>query len=289
MTLHAPDQSAGARGYVMAIVLVLVITSGLLIGVALRRQGAQTLTINRQIDAYREHHAAQGLQELVAAWARQYSAANVKEALGEEGLAFTIDLADGSELSVYLEDAQGLALADLSGLEGNELRLAGRLLLELGAITGEADFERYTRAAGPAAISVSGAPEAVLTAAVRAAVPDVAQQDALLSRLIGLRDLGREVRATDLGTALSGAGVSGDARSDMLELLQADAEAWRVLIEQTRDRRVTARYEGVTELRTSAGGGGGATPGSSSAGMFLSWRELDPDGPRPTLLSELDG
>lgn len=280
------DRSRDAPGYVMVIVLILVITSGLLIGVALRRQGAQTLTVKRQIDAYREHHAAQGLQELVGAWARQYSAANVLDALGDDGLAFEVDLADGSVLSVYLEDAQGLALADLSGLEGDELRLAGRVLLELGAEVGESRFDRYTRPAGPVAISVAGAPEPVLRAAVRAAVPDQAQQDALLSRLLTIRDTRRDVRSTDLGTALSGAGVESDARRDMLELLAADSEAWRVVVEQTRDRRVTARYEGVTELR--ARGGAAAAPGESSAGMFLSWRELDPTQPRRTLLEELE-
>lgn len=273
-------------GYVMVIVLVLVITSGLLIGVALRRQSAQILTVQRQLDAYREHHAAQGLQELVAAWARQYEADDVPSALGEEGLAFEINLADGSDLSVYLEDAQGLALSDLSSLSGTELELAGKLLLELGGIVGERDFDRYTRPVGSPGISVQSAPEPVLRAAVYAAVPEQAQRDALLSRLENIRGGSRGVRRTDLGTALSGAGVTGDARTDALDILTAEAVSWRVLIEQTRDRRVTARYEGVTRLRT--GSGPGQSPGQTSAGMFLSWRELDPTGPRPTIAERFD-
>jgi hypothetical protein len=277
--MHTPSRSGSSdphqRGFAIAMVIMLMVVVGLGIGMAMNRFSAQTKTVNRQVAKYQDHHLGRGLQEAIGAWLRQQNGRDLLDVLGiEDGHAMDIILADGSEVSVYLRDAQGAALSNLTGSTDRQIEEGGAILRNLSLNTSREDFLRFTRPFGPAKISVGSASEQVLDAATRVAAGEFA--DRFLSELEILRNQGTKVTRTELTRAAQTAGLSSEQRAAVLRTFAVDIELWAVIIEVRAGRgmnrgRLISRYGGITRIRVNARNNGG---NPMELGAFITWKDI---------------
>ncbi len=260
----------------MVILLMLVVSMG--IGVAMSRYSAQAKTVAREADKYVEHHLGRGLQEAIGAWLRQQNGRDLREVLEPEtGHAMDIVLADGSRVSVYLRDAQGAALSNLTGRTAIEIEEGGLILRNLAANTREDEYLRDTRPFGPFTISVESAPERVLDAATRVIAGSLA--DRFLVELQSLRDQPEPITRTELTRVATSAGLSSEQRAAVFRIFATDIELWAVVIEVRSGRGVTkghviSRYGGITRIRVNSRNSAG---NPMELGAFITWRELEQD------------
>ncbi|RMH26724.1 MAG: hypothetical protein D6692_08680 [Planctomycetota bacterium] len=273
MTIRAPS-----RGFVMPMVLLALIVVGLSVGVAMTRFAAQSKVIARQARAYHEHHAGQGLQEAIGAWLRQQNGRSIADAINPtDGHAMDILLQDGSVVSVYLRDGQGLALGDLSALPPNQVEEAGVILTNLVKSVRPDEYLRLTRSVGPSSVSANTTPEPVLRAVTRAIAGD--KGDAFADELLRLRARGSGLTRQDITSAINSTGLSSEQRVAALRLLAIDVELWAVIVELrggvgAERGRLLSRYGGLARLRVGATSRSNAA-GSTQLGSFLTWKELD--------------
>jgi len=260
----------------MVILLMVVVSLG--IGVAMTRYSAQAKSVSRQVDKYQEHHLGRGLQEAIGAWLRQQNGRDLREVLEPQtGHAMDIILADGSEVSVLLRDAQGAALSNLTARSDLEVEEGGMLLRNLAANTSESAYLRSTRPFGPFKISISSADERVLDAAARVVAGSLA--DRFLAELGSLRDQIEPITRTDLTRVATASGLSSEQRAAVFRIFATDVELWAVIIEVRAGRgmqkgHVISRYGGVTRIRVNNRNSSG---NPMELGAFITWRELPMD------------
>ncbi|MFG0247197.1 MAG: hypothetical protein ACF8MF_14225 [Phycisphaerales bacterium JB052] len=263
-----------AFAFVMVILLMIVVSLG--IGLSMTRFSAQTKTVARQVDKYQEHHLGRGLQEAIGAWLRQQNGRDLHEVLEpESGHAMDILLEDGSEVSVYLRDAQGAALSNLTNLSEVEIEDGGLLLRNLASNTTEEEYLRETRPFGPFKVSISSASDRVLTAAAEVIAGSLA--DRFLAELDGVRYSDEAISRTQLTQIATSSGLDSDQRAAMFRIFATDIELWAVIIEVRagagpQQGHVIARYGGVTQIRVSSTNQSG---NPMELGAFITWRELE--------------
>ncbi len=276
---HPSDKSRSERrafAFVMVILLLLVVSMG--IGFAMMRFSAQSKTVARQVSKYQEHHLGRGLQEAIGAWLRQQNGRDLYEVLEPEtGHAMDIILADGSEVAVFLLDAQGAALSNLTNQSDTVIEEGGLILRNLAASTTEEEYLRETRPFGPFTISIASASDVVLDAAAR--VVAGSQADRFISELFSLRDNPESISRTELTQVATSAGLDSQQRAAIFRVFATDIELWAVVIEVragggVRQGQLIARYGGVTNLRSSSNSQSG---NPTEIGAFTTWRELDLD------------
>lgn len=264
------------RGYALVIVVLLTLVVGLMLSVAMQREGAQSLTVARQARAYREHHAVKGIQEAIRAWVRTIDARSIDESLGEDGHALDVTLGDGTVMSVYVHDGQGTALGDLTAVPSGQVDAAGRTLRYLAELVSEDEFKRLTRPGGPAAVSVNTAPEQVLRAVLLASMPEQAAED-VLRELLNQRASGEKIDRSMINEAARTGGAGNDGTNTALSLLSVEPELWYVrVIARKPLQGETARYGGLVRLRS-----GRTISSDDGTGTFITWEDLG-DGPDAT-------
>ena len=266
------------RGFAIAMVIVLMTVVGLGIGLAMTRFSVQSKTVARQVSGYQAHHLGRGLQEATGAWLRQQNGRNLLEVLEPEtGHAMDILLDDGSTVSVYLLDAQGSALSNLSGRTDRQIEDGGALLRNLSLNTTDAQYLQLTRPFGPTTVSVHSASPLVLDAGARVVAPQLA--DRFLAELELLRNTTEQISRTDLTRSANAAGLSTNQRSAALRLFATDIELWAVIIEVRAGRgasqgRLISRYGGITRIRTN---NRSASSNEVELGAFITWKEIQSD------------
>lgn len=263
MPAPAPAARVFRRAFALPVVLLLSLVVGVTLAVMLERQGSQTLLIARQSAAVREMHFSRGLREIVDAFLSDNSRRPLRTALGTGGYAGEFLLADGTSIRLTLQDAQGSALSEFTGLWGTELAAARELLEHTGGRP-DSDVAGETRRVGPVSVSVLSAPIDLLGSVCEWV--SSSKRDGLLETLIELRD----DPATD-GQALrkiAKAQSLDDEESDRLnQALTAAPRLWRAVIEVRGRGMMTgqdgfARYQALllipsTDIRT-------ASPGAQS-------------------------
>lgn len=258
------------RGYVLVLVVLLVLVIGLFAGVGAQRLGSQSLSVRRQLDRYQAHHAGRGLQDAIETWMQGQRSNDIWSALDDDGFAFEITFQSGSNVRVYLSLGQSTALGDLSLVEDDALSDAARVLQELNASVSEAEFRRLTRKGGPAAVDVVRAEDPVLRAVAMAVTGNEAQAETLFTELAALRAQDEEPDENDLEAAASATGLDADRTAALQRLATTAPELWLVTVVQRSSRGdVTARYAGLTLLRTGRG--------NTGSGRFLTWGPLEED------------
>ena len=271
-----------AFAFTMVILLMLVVSMG--IGVAMTRYSAQAKTVAREVGKYREHHLGRGLQEAIGAWLRQQNGRDLREVLEPDtGHAMDILLADGSQVTVYLRDAQGAALSNLTGQGQVQVEEGGMILRNLAANTREEEYLRFTRPFGPFTISIESAPDRVLDAAARVVAGSLA--DRFLTELQSLRDRPEPITRTELTRIATESGLSSEQRAAVFRIFATDIELWAVVIEVRSGRgtskgHVISRYGGITRIRVNNRNTSG---NPMELGAFITWRELKLNG------REIDG
>jgi len=263
------------RGFAIAMVVLLMVVVGLTVGVAMTRLSAQSKTIARQVGKYQDHHLGRGLQEAIGAWLRQQNGRDLLDVLGvEDGHAMDIMLADGSQVSVYLRDAQGAALSNLTGQPDRQIEEGGLLLRNLSLSTTESEFLRLTRPFGPMPISINSAPDRVLEAAAQMVAGESSQR--FLSELEILRSQAAKITRAQLSAASQSAGLTTEQRAAALRTFAVDIELWAVIIEVRAGRgmhsgRLISRYGGITRIRVNARNSAG---NPMEIGAFITWKDI---------------
>ncbi len=273
-------QSATARGgFVMPMVILLMVVVGLTMSLSLRRLSTQQLVVTRQVNAYYEHHSGRGLQEAIGAWLRQQNGRELDEVLEPNtGKAMDITLSGGSIVSIYLFDAQGALLSDLSSVPGAQVDEVGLALKNLSGSVGPREFAQYTRPFGPAAVSIHTAPESVLRAISEAIAGGNGIR--LADDIIRHRGSGERMTRQILVETATRAGVNSEQRAAVLRRFATDVQIWGVVVEVRGGRglnngRLLARYGGVTRIRSNTGRR--SSSNVMEIGAFYTWKDLGID------------
>jgi hypothetical protein len=265
------------RAFVLPLVFLLSLVIAMGLTLAVERNTMKANNVRRQVRAYREHHAAKGIQEAVSAWLNLQNARTVSDALGENGHALDMVLPDRSIVKVYLKDGQGTILDPAAaGARDYEDALAIQQRLRLLCREAKVGFEQYERPIGPFAISVNDADPLVLQA-VAEHLLGIDQGADLVTRLRdAIADKGQLERQDLLGIATD-LGLEGETRNTLLALMTATPELWFVTVElygggAATTSQLTARYGGLVPLPSgsrSSSGGAWEQPG-----VFLTWEDL---------------
>ncbi len=275
-TQPSPLNNQKSHGFVMPMVILLMVVVGLTVSLSLTRLSSQQLLISRQIDAYYEHHSGRGLQEAIGAWLRQQNGRNLDEVLEYgTGKAMDITLSDGSVVSIYLFDAQGAMLSDLSSVAVNQVQEVGLALKNLSEAVGPHEYARLTRPFGPSAVSIHTAPASV----VRAIAQAIAGENGLrlTDDIMLQRDSGEKMTRQMLVETATRAGVNSEQRAAVLRRFATDVQVWGVVVEVRGGRglsrgRLLARYGGLTRIRSNTGRQ--ATSNAMEIGSFYTWKDL---------------
>ncbi|MDF1869580.1 MAG: hypothetical protein P1U30_04240 [Phycisphaerales bacterium] len=282
MNHSAPNRvraRSNPRGFVMPMVILLMVAVGLTMSLSLKRLSTQQLVVNRQVNSYYEHHSGRGLQEAIGAWLRQQNGRELDEVLeADTGKAMDITLSDGSTVSIYLFDAQGGLLSDLSSVESSQVDEVGLALKNLSESVNEVQYLDMTRPFGPSAISIHTAPVEVIRATAMAIAGDRGLRladDIMLQRASGER-MTRQL----LVETATRAGVNSEQRAAVLRRFATDVQVWGVLVEIRGGRglsngRLLARYGGVTRIRSNTGRT--ASSNAMEIGAFYTWKDLGID------------
>lgn len=266
------------RAFALPMVIMLVMLSSLLIAVMLQRSSAQAYTVKRQRDAYLEHHASRGFQEVLNFWIPSLGRFPLLEVIEADGHAFDLTLADRSVVSVYITDAQGTLTNSLIGINEAQQYLVLEPLHYLDAA--HPNRMDLVRPAGPVSVSARTAPREVLDA-IEASLLDSEATGALATAIIAAREDGTLSEA-ELISAGSDAGFTGgQAANDFRQLLTTQPSMFRAIVELREPRfgggtRLAARYTGLMQVQsTTQGNVRNAQQSLISSSLFLSW------GPMP--------
>lgn len=279
----------------MVVLLALVATLG--IGVMLERAAQAMLATQREVDVYRRHHDTLGMKEMVSRWLGS-NQNRLAERLGDDGLAFRLELPDGDEIHVYFAPGQGQALTSLDLLGGDrnlQARQVARLIAAMeqdaarsgsdvilasqdpALIDVEGDTSRFqfspglSRPFGPVEVDVNFAPVEVLETIARVAIVDGSPEE-FVAELLRARDDDEPITQVDIRAAGSSADLTDGDLATIRTMLTANGTLWRVVAERLDRRgRLVERTGGYFQTGLTEGGGSDFNQG----GGFLSWRTLD--------------
>lgn len=245
---------SGRRAFALPLAVLLILVVGMLAAIALERFAAQTLSVQRQLRGYREHHVGRGIQEATWVWISRARGpgGNILESLGEDGHAFDLAMPDGTTMRVYLRDGQGTLLTDEFALTEEQAIDVAAALEELALLVPLTQMESYTRSVGPVAVSAGGAPEAVLRAVTRATLEDRREADALVRELLAAREEDGAVSRQEFSAALSRADIAQEDRQAVLRMLVAEPILWRAEVDLLNSGgALIQRYAGLVQIEQS--------------------------------------
>ncbi len=257
----------------MAMVLMLLMVSGVVLSFMFERQGAQSLAVKREMDSYVFHHVSRGFQEAVEAWIRSNGNNPIAGALAEDGLAFSLLVDNGQVVDVYFRDAQGAVLADFAGLTGDVLDTAVDIVQNLRDRHGR-NAARFIRREGPVAVSVNSAPDEVLEAVI-GAVLDRLATNALIYEIKEAREQGPLDRAA-LDEVFRRAEVPAEQLSRIQSLLAPEPVLWQVVAEARTPgtSRPVIRYGGLALVTPNTSGGRNRSASLQRSSSMISWENL---------------
>lgn len=282
------------RGFALPMVVLLAMVGAIMAAVMLERQAAQQLSVQRQLARYDVHHTGRGVEEAVGTWLNTVQSEPVENLVGKDGHALDIELKDGRIVSIFLTDAQGTVLGDLSGVEGAKAGAAAGIIDRLRAAVGAENLPALLRAAGPLAVNANTASQEVLTAVAEVVLKESAAAS-FAESIIRERKDGKPPPGK-LNEALTEAGATPEERTALLKWVTEKPTLYRLKAEvRGPDRQQTGqvliigatklldRYSGLVVLEPKTGGGRGA--GTNSQDLlqplrpFLTWEHVPPEKP----------
>jgi hypothetical protein len=264
------------RAFALPLVLLLALIVSLAGAVLLDMQTDTTRSVNRHVKVYRDHHLATGMRELLDQWLM--TGGPIRERLGEDGEAFRLELPQGREIRVYLEDAQGTALRALSTVDGPIGRFAERIVRCLEPIAQDqapgqgrrvSSEAGLFRVHGPVQISVNSASQTVLDAVAEASgdpggVARVLRE--IRARVNRARHEGG-ISKEDLASAIAESSLAPPHRRELTAILTAEPVLYRMTIETRLGALSTSAVERTTALVLLPTGGVAGGSGT----VILSW------------------
>ncbi len=271
---------AAARGFAMPIVIVLALVVAIMATVMLERQGTQRLSVQRQLNLYRDHHFQRGIREVAGAWTDTLGGQPIEKMIDTDGHALDIELADGGNLSIYLFDAQGSTRSDPRGLNEEEKTDAGGVYEQLMVMSGGKPDPMWFRTVGSVKVCAASAPYEVLEAIANYASGGSRAGKRFADELVEARQA-QELTQANIQTACSAAGLDAEAVQTINRLIVVKPELWAMVVDVYQAGRASngpvARYMGrfVPPGAQTSGGNGTSL---QSLGKFLTWEELPLEG-----------
>lgn len=270
------------KAYALALVVTLSAFLGIASTIMLERQAAQRLSLVRQVDRYQELHGTRGIQEVLSMWMRSITTESLAAQVKENPHVLDIELADGTELRVFLRDGQGTLRSDPSGLS-RQARIDLVAMLALArqdpALAGRPEL---FRAVGPLAVSALDAPPELLRIVALHLAGDERKADAIVSAILDKRADG-EFTPADVGECCTAGDLSREARANFGRLFAAEPSLWRVEVQLREPHAwnpegdLRAAYEGLFELDRSFARLGRASGMESmrQSSPFIEWRRKE--------------
>lgn len=215
------------RAFALPIVLILGVVCSVMLAYMLQRQASQTGATQRELDAYAFAHATRGLGDTLDAWTKYHPRTPIAELIAEDGLAFNLAIERGQAVSIRLADGQGLALANLTGLSPDNVRVGREILLKLRKDMKD-NAPRFVREDGPLAVSVNTAPPEVLSAVLQAITGDESGEG-LVTDLLSRREAEGLIASDALQAAIDQSELSPEHKNRAKALLTASPALWRVI------------------------------------------------------------
>lgn len=212
-----------ARGYALAVVLLLAVVVTMGVAVLMQRHSVTYLAMARQVKGYSAHHQSAGIREVFNRWL-PLARGKLETSRGDDGLVFRLHMPKSGVINVYMADGQGTILTRTDSLSGRQREILEDAAWILNHPEGEMaarvpqDTSGLFRSAGPAQVSVRGADPVVIEAICMAVLADAsAAKDAAeaIVRQLGVDEFGdgpgskrgREAAGAAVNKALASAGV----------------------------------------------------------------------------------
>lgn len=272
-----PARPISTRAFALPMVLLLMVVSGVMLSVMLRRHAAQLMTTKRELDGYTFGHATRGLGDALDAWIKYQGRSPVAEALDPDGRAFDLVIDGGQRVAIRLRDGQGRALMNLSGLSAENVRTGREVLRRLKVATGD-EVGNYLREDGPLAVSVNTASSEVLLAVLRAITGD-SGGSGLVNDILSRRDSEGLIDPTGLQALVDQSELAPEHKARANALLTANPALWRVVAEAVSPNGVVSRFRAwviITRGATVASGDRAASLQRSVS--IFGWEKVEEDG-----------
>ncbi len=251
-------------------VVLMAAIGTMIVTVMITRMASERRTLKRIVDSYQYRNDLYGIQEIFINWHRARSTIAFTELIAPDGQIFTVRLDNGTHFTLSAADGQGALLTDLSSLSGEVRDDVVRAIDNLRLATLPDRFRQLTRAVGPPAVSIATAEPEVLRAIVTSvASPDAAEL--FITIIQAQRDAGEGITQVTLNEAATRAGIIGEQRNRMFNLITTEPEIWTYRVEfsdpaVSRDGPVRG-IKGLMKPERRAGG-----RGSQELETFLSYR-----------------
>ncbi len=277
--------TASRSGFVLPVVILLVVMVGAVSAIMLERHVARSKTVQRQINAYQEHHGVRSLQTVIEAWRKTPTAQprDLADMLEDDGLALSVEPGDGTKISIYLFPGQGTMLSRIGGLRQQDQEAAERAIRVLASrVDSREELDLYLRDAGPLGVDVRMADPVLIESIVGGVLGDGPEANAYARRLVEARMSGETIGLQVLSNAATESGIDTDQRALINRFFTVSPEVWRFRI----DVRGTGVAAGVGLVSQYGGlirfGATSAAAGSTfeEPTPFLSWERLNPADPR---------
>lgn len=290
-TRDIPGGRRARRGFALPLVILLTLVVSLAVGVLMQRNGAGYLAARRQADGYIKSHAGLGIREMVSRWLTSVRG-RLADSLESDGFAFSLELPGDQHIDVYMDDAQGSALARADAHTGRRREIIEMMnayldLLEYGPTATAGPGQKpvpqprpvaegelpLRRMYGPSEISLKTAPREVLEA-LAAAVADPKKTQIIADTILRNRDGesgdGSRVQSVDEVTrALREVGVDNEAIREITAMLVTTPKLYMVTAElRGANDRLLDKARGLLEVNE------GNNDPFNMNGPFLTWETV---------------
>ncbi|MEM1186018.1 MAG: hypothetical protein AAGI53_13590 [Planctomycetota bacterium] len=270
------------RAFVLPMVILAMVVVGLTAAIMLQRATSVSMTVTRQVDAYKVQHVVRGLQEAVEAWLSQQRARTIPDALDSDGLALVLRPGDGTTVSLFFFDGQGTARSNGLGVAEDVAPDVDAVADQIRANQGPERGLRFLRDVGPYAVSINAAEPETLVAIAEALAPEdtVANLQDGLARLIEARD-NEPVGQEELTQLMSEVRIAGAERTRILRMFTPQPVLWEVIIVVKGDGLTAplgevARYRSLVLVEPEEAG----QSAFEQPSPFLMWEEMTRGDPR---------
>jgi len=279
------DRSHDRDGFVLPVVILLIVMLGATASIMLERHVARAKTVQRQYDAYQEHHGVRSLQTVIEAWRKTPTAQprQLADMLEDDGRAFTVEPGDNTRIEVYLFPGQGTFIRRIGGLRPSDRDAAERIIRVLSSrVESQAELDDHLRDAGPMEVDANMADPLLLESIVVGTIGEGPEARQYARALVDARLSGEAIGLQTLSNIATESGIDQDQRSLINRFLTVSPEVWRFRV----DVRATGVAAGLGLLSQYGGlvkiGSTTVTAGSTfeEPTPFLIWEKLDPDDPR---------
>lgn len=285
MARGVASRCARGGGFVLPVVILLIVMVGAVSAIMLERFVARTKTVQRQINAYQEHHGVRSLQTVIEAWRKTPTAQprDLAEMLEPSGLALTVEPGDRTRIEVYLFPGQGTMLSRIGGLRDADRDAAERVIRVLASRTDTPEeMDLYLRDAGPLAVDVRLADPLLLEAIVGGVLGDGPVAKEYSRRLIDARMSDEEIGLQTLANIATESGLEAEQRALINRFFTVSPEVWRFRIDVqatgiASGRGLVSQYGGLIRIGAASSGAGSTFEEPTP---FLSWEKLNPADPR---------